>query len=91
MESSQIPLPGSLIFATYLFKASNTLLNSTEYTITRKEKFSFLAYKSCLDTAMGGELSVTLTSKVVVYTLQLRGQSHNPNCRSHLLSLWYVT
>jgi hypothetical protein len=36
-------LPGSWILALYLFKASNTLLNSAEYTISRKEKFSFLA------------------------------------------------
>jgi hypothetical protein len=33
------------------FTASNTLLNSAEYSITRKEHFSFLAQTSCQDTA----------------------------------------
>jgi hypothetical protein len=46
-----MPLPGSLISATYKYKrmiksklrASNTLLTSAKYAITRKEHFSFLA------------------------------------------------
>jgi hypothetical protein len=33
------------------FTASNTLLNSAEYAIKRKEHFSFLAETSCQDTA----------------------------------------
>ncbi len=45
MESSQMPLPGCWIYDTYFFKdkfkALNTLLNSAEYTITRKREFLF--------------------------------------------------
>jgi hypothetical protein len=49
MESSQNPLPGSWISATFLFmnkfKTSNTLLNSTEYTITRGRLFLYPCLK----------------------------------------------
>jgi hypothetical protein len=46
MKSTRMPLPGSRIFATYffnMFKPSNTLLNTTEFPITRKKYFGFLA------------------------------------------------
>jgi hypothetical protein len=39
------------LFYKIKFKASNTLLNSAENTITRKECFSFLVQISCIDTA----------------------------------------
>ncbi len=74
----QMPLPGSWITATYLYinklKALNALLNSAEYTITRKREFLFPSLKICQDTATGA-LNVTITGQVVVYVpLQLRGQ-----------------
>ncbi len=34
-----------------MLTASNTILSSDEYAITRKGHFSFLAYTSCYDTA----------------------------------------
>ncbi len=48
MESSQMPFPGSWIYAKYLFKnkfkALNTLLNSAEYTkVYNKEKSIFVS------------------------------------------------
>ncbi len=53
MESSQMPLPGSSISATYLFKnklrALNTLLKRAEYNITRERVFLF----PCLKTLHG--------------------------------------
>jgi hypothetical protein len=52
IKSSRMTLPGSWVSAADFFikfHASNTLLNSVEYTITRKD--SFLVQKSCLNTA----------------------------------------
>ncbi len=47
-------------FSETRFKAAITVLNSAEYTITRKESFCFLVYKSCLGTAAA-------TATVVVF------------------------
>ncbi len=52
LESSQMPKPGSWIFAVCLFKtnfkALNTLSNSAEYTITRKRVILFPCLKILL-------------------------------------------
>ncbi len=53
------------------FGASNTLLNSAEYAITRKEHFSFLAFLP---------LSVLLLSTV---SCSPQVHSHDPSIRSH--------
>jgi hypothetical protein len=65
-----MPLSGSWISVTYLFKnkliALNSLLYSAECTITReKEHFCFHGLKSCLDKNSGG-LNVTIASQAVV-------------------------
>ncbi len=65
-----------LDFCDMFIKRFKYILNSAEYTITRKEKFSFLAKKSCLDKARGGELSVT-PEKVVVYPPAERAESQS--------------
>ncbi len=53
MESSLMPFPGCWIYAAYFlkdkFKALNTLLNSAEYTITRKSVFLFPCPQTLLE------------------------------------------
>ena len=68
MEGRQMPMPGSWIYATYLFenkfKALHTLLNSAEYTITRKRVFLF----PCLKILLGHSNRLTLCNP------------HQPSC-----------
>ena len=65
-----MPLPGSRISATYLFKnklkALNTLINSAEYTIKQETVFLILGLKVLLGHINSGALNVTITSKVVL-------------------------
>jgi hypothetical protein len=74
-----MPLPGSWI--TYLFKnkfkASNTLFNSAEYTLTMKEYFNSLPKNP----AWNQQQSVTLSSKVVVY-MYFPAERVEPSCLS---------
>jgi hypothetical protein len=68
MESSQMPLPGSSISATYLFKnklrALNTLLKRAEYNIISERAFLF----PCLKTLHGHSNRWTLSNH------------HKPSC-----------
>jgi hypothetical protein len=66
MESSRMQMPGSWIFATYIFKNKLKASNSVTST-TIRERIFFPCLKILLGHSKSGGLNVTNTSKIVVY------------------------